>query len=142
MKWVGSPILWAVAGLALLLLLANLFHSSVTAQIPTGPQVTCDGNTGIKPERLLHLRGAYPGDERPLQTVADRCLRWAEDLLRKQRLQFPTSVGNEAISSMVIERAFFGFINRCTVTVTYSDASSHGSFEQVIPCRFYRGNES
>jgi hypothetical protein len=66
--------------------------------------------------------------------ASNDCLAWGEDLLARG-LHFPTYVESRAVSSMEIQRAFFGLIDRCTVAVTYADASSHGSFEQVIPCR-------
>jgi hypothetical protein len=114
MRFEGNIIQWGAAVLILLLILPNLYHSSATGSVRGGPQVSCDGNTGINMD-------------------SDDCLLWGEALLDGE-LQLPTGVGRNDVSRLEIERAFFGFIDRCTATISFvSPAPS--SMEQVIPCR-------
>ena len=116
MRFAGSRVQWTAAAVVLLLVLPNLYHSSTTSPLPRGVQVTCDGNTGIDMD-------------------SNSCFLWGKDLLGRE-LQLPTGVEPSDIARLDIERAFFGFIDRCTVTVSFGNPGSGStSFDQVVPCQ-------
>ena len=116
----GSPLYWAVVVFLLLLLLPNLYHSSVTSVLADGTYVTCDGNTGI--------------DMNP--TGQSECAPWGEELLAGG-LDLPAGIAPEDVTRLDIERAFFGFIDRCTARVSTTALAADPVYgpEIVIPCR-------
>ena len=52
-------------------------------------------------------------------------------------LQLPASVEREDVSRIDIERAFFGFVDRCTANVSIESQAS-SELEVVVPCRWDR----
>ena len=115
MEFRGSPLYWAMLVVLLLVLMPNLYHSSTTAPIAGGTYVDCDGNTGI---------------------AGGECGPWGEALL-SGGLELPAGVAREDVTRLLIERAFFGFIDRCTAKVSTTDLSATPVYgaETVIPCR-------
>jgi hypothetical protein len=96
----------------LLLIVPNLYHSTTATGLSNGALVTCDGNTRIDFE-------------------SRECHDWGEEVLAGDL----GDVRAKDVTRIDIERAFFGFIDRCTATVRYSSPNSTGTFDQVTPCR-------
>ena len=124
MRFEGSPFAWAAVAVVLLLVIPNLYHSGTGGSVRggrAGTEVTCDGNTGID----MH---------------SNECLVWGAAMLSGEiEWDVPPGANDghgylvEDVSRIEIERALFGFLDRCTAKV-YTDRSSP-AFEQVIPCR-------
>ena len=114
MRFGGSPVRWVILVLLLLVLVPNLYHSATASSLEGGAIVQCDGNTGIDID-------------------SNECYRWGEELL-SGGLQLPASVEREDVSRIDIERAFFGFVDRCTANVSIESQAS-SELEVVVPCR-------
>jgi hypothetical protein len=96
-----------------LLLLGLLYSSEVATTLPGRSQalVVCDGSTRIK---------------------AEQCGPWGAALVDGER-ELPQGIEPEHISRLEIERALWGYVDRCTVKVYLVGASA--PFEQATACR-------